>query len=289
MGGLKALTLAGAIAMLAAPIVVVPAARAADLLPPAPQQEPPPLRGPVDDSGFYLRGDVGVGINAASGLNSTFGDGSTLASLNQWDGPVNVGDSGVFDFGVGYQFNSWFRADMTLGYFSSASYNSKSFYQFTGPGSNCPVGGGANCGDNYNGTIRGGLFLANGYIDVGTWMGITPYFGGGVGVVVYGVNGLTDVSMSQVNAYGMAPNVNGTNFAWDLTTGLAFHITPNLLLDMSYRYVNMGTMSTGGISCNGGGGCHHETQHFDMASNYLTLGMRWMLPAYEPPVVVAKY
>ncbi len=291
MGRLKALTLAGAVAILAAPTAVVPAARAADLLPPAPQLEPPPLRGPVEDSGFYLRGDVGVGINGASSLNSTFSDGSTLASLGAWDGPVNVGDSGVFDFGAGYQFNSWFRADLTFAYLSGATYNSKVFYQFTGGGSNCPVGGAATCGDNYNATVRGGLFLANGYLDVGTWMGVTPYFGGGVGFVVYGVNGLTDVSMSQANAYGMAPNASGTDFAWDLTTGLAFHVTPNLLLDMSYRYVNMGAMSTGAIACNGGSatGCHYETQHFNLASNDLMLGMRWLLPAYAPPVVVAKY
>ena len=88
-----------AVATLAVPTAIVPAARAADLLPPPPQLEP--LRGPVDDSGFYLRGDVGVGINNGYGLSSTFATGATLASLGAWDGPLNIGDSGVFDFGVG--------------------------------------------------------------------------------------------------------------------------------------------------------------------------------------------
>ncbi|HUO54198.1 MAG TPA: outer membrane beta-barrel protein, partial [Rhodoblastus sp.] len=286
MGSLKALTLASAVAMLAAP------AFAADLLPPPPQLEPPPLRGPIDEvSGFYLRGDVGVGIDAASGLNSTFATGVTLASLGAWDGPVDAGDSGVFDFGVGYQFNPWFRADLTGTYMSSASYNSKVYYQYTGGGSNCPVGGPTNCGDNYTGRVRTALFLANGYLDIGTWMGVTPYVGGGIGFASYSMNGVTDISMSQPNGYGTAPNTGGTNFAWDLTAGLGFHVTPNMLMDMSYRYVNMGKYSTGAIACNGGAstGCAYETQHYNMASNQLLLGFRYLLIApVAAPIVTAK-
>jgi opacity protein-like surface antigen len=292
MGSLKALTLAGAVAMLAVPTAFVPAVHAADLLPPPPQLEPPPLRGPIEESGFYLRGDVGVGINEASGLNSTFGTGATLASLGAWDGPVNVGDSGVFDFGVGYQFNSWFRADIMGSYISGTTYNSKVFYQYTGGGSNCAVGGPTNCGDNYTGTVRTALFLANGYVDLGTWMGVTPYVGGGIGFASYGMSGVTDISMSQPNGYGMAASRNGTNFAWDLTAGLLYHVTPSLMLDMSYRYIDMGKMNTGAIACNGGvtTGCAYETQSFNMATNELTLGMLWMLAApLPPPIVTAKY
>jgi opacity protein-like surface antigen len=288
MGGIKALTLAGVVV-----IAAMKPALAADLLPPAPSLDEP-LRGAiVEESFFYLRGDVGVGINQASGLRSTFGTGQTLADLGAWDGPVNVGDSTLIGFGAGYQINEWFRADVTGEYRSGASYNSKAFYQYTGGGSNCPVGGPTNCGDNYNGTLRSGLFLLNGYLDFGTWMGVTPYFGGGLGVATYGMSGLTDVSMSQPNGYGLAPNNNSANFAWALTAGAAFHVTPNLLLDMSYRYVNMGTFNTAAIACNGGAstGCNYESQHFNMASNDIRLGLRWLLiPAEAPePVLRTRY
>ena len=91
----------------------------------------------------------------------------------------------------------------------------------------------------------------------------------------------------------MAPDYNGTNFAWDVAAGLLYHITPNFLLDMSYRYVDMGKMNTGAIACNGGpaSGCAYESQHFNMVSNELMLGMIWLLtePGYAPPVVTAKY
>ncbi|WP_298428988.1 outer membrane beta-barrel protein [Rhodoblastus sp.] len=293
MGSLKALTLAGAVAMLAITTAPISAAHAADLLPPAPQLEPPPLRGPIDDSGFYLRGDVGVGMNEASNLNSTFATGATLASLGAWDGPVNVGDSTIIGFGFGYQFNSWFRADITAEYRSSASYNSKVYYQYTGGGSNCPVGGPTACGDNYSGSTRVGLFLANGYVDLGNWMGLVPYLGAGIGFATYGMSGVTDISMSQPNAFGTAPSQSGTDFAWALMAGLGYHVTPNLVLDMRYRYVDMGTFNTGAIACNGGltTGCAYETQHYNMVSNDLTLGMRWLLlPVAAPaPVLQTRY
>ncbi len=286
MGSLKALTLASVFA-----VAAIQGAQAADLLPPPPPIEAPPLRGALDDSGFYLRADVGVGINNASDLRSTFGTGQTLANLGAWDGPVNVADSALVGLGVGYQFNNWFRADVTGEYRSSAAYNSKVFYQ--GGSSNCAVGGPTACGDNYNALIRSGLFLANGYLDLGTWMGITPYVGGGVGVVTYGMSGLSDVSLSEPNGYGFAPSNSGTNFAWALTAGGAFHVAPNLLLDMSYRYVNMGTFNSAAIACNGGAstGCAYESQHYKMASNDLRVGLRWLLagPVYSAPMVSAKY
>jgi len=287
MGRFTALTFASLLAVGAAQ-----AARAADLLPPPPI-EAPPLRGPVIDEpgGFYLRTDVGVGINAASNLRSTYGDGSTEASLGAYEGPVGVGDSALVGIGAGYQFNTWFRADVTGEYRSSANYTAKNYYQYTAPGSNCPTTGTASCGDAYSAQLRSGLFLANGYLDLGTWAGITPYAGGGVGLYSYSVGTITDQSLSQVNGWGVGPSKQGGNFAWALMAGLAFNLAPNLKLDVGYRYVDMGTLSTGTIVCTAS--CHYETQRFRLASNDLRVGLRWTLDSrgavYEPGPIRAKY
>ncbi len=297
MGRFKALTCASLLAMSA-----VPAAHAADLLPPPPPIEAPQLRGPVEDTGFYLRTDVGVGLQSGSSLRSTYGDGySTEASLGAYEGPMSVGDAMLMDIGAGYQFNSWLRADVTGEYRSSANYNAKNFYQYTGTGSNCPVGGSSStagnvsCGDNYTAMLRGGLFLANGYLDLGTWMGATPYVGAGVGMYTYGMSTITDQSMSQPNGWGIGPAHNSANFAWALMTGVAFNLAPNLKLDIGYRYVDMGSIATGAITCSStaNGNCHYETQHFKLASNDLRVGLRWMLDprvaVLEPMPVRAKY
>ena len=114
MASLKALTLAS-VAVLA----LTRFATAADLLPPPPMPEPPP---PVAEfSGWYLRGDVGGAVNGwapklgispdpiAAGQASGFLDGNATNTFSN----STLSSSGLFDIGVGYQINNWFRADIT--------------------------------------------------------------------------------------------------------------------------------------------------------------------------------
>ena len=300
MGSIKALTLAGFAALSALP-AASNAARAADLLPPPIEA---PLRGAVEDpSGFYLRADFGYSNQNASNLRSTFGDGSTLASLNASDGPVGVGDSPLLGLGVGYQFNSWLRTDITGEYRPGANYHASTEYKYdainttTGVNSSiCPLTASAlnvydttastACGDEYAALVKSGLFLANAYLDMGTWQGLTPYVGAGVGVVTYQVSGMKDTSLYPLGPFGFAGNRTDVNLAWALTAGASMRLTSNLLLDLSYRYTNMGTFSTGQVQCNNQAfnNCHFETQHFGMSSNDVRVGLRWMLG--DPRVAV---
>ena len=293
MGRLKALTLAS-VAALPAVLSLQGGASAADLLPPAPPIEEP-LRGAiVEETGFYLRGDLGVANTNASNLNSTYRDGNTLTSLGTVEGPVSAGDPFLLGLGVGYQFNNWLRVDITGEYRNSINYRASSTYQWGTPAnSTCEPTSGIWCGDAYIGQVKTGLFLANGYVDVGTWGGFTPYVGGGVGLAAYQVSGLKDTSLYPGNAFGFANNNNGTNFAWALMAGLSYRFSTSLLLDVGYRYVNMGTLNTGAVVCNNQiqYSCHFETQHFKLASNDLRVGLRWMPmePVSADPPVRAKY
>jgi opacity protein-like surface antigen len=247
----------------------------------------------VEDGGFYLRGDVGVAAHDASDLRSTFSDGSTLASLGAWGGGVSVADSALVGLGLGYQFTSYVRADVTAEYRSSANYSSKNYYKYDGGGSNCPTTGSAACVDDYRALLRSGLFLANLYADLGTWAGVTPYIGGGVGFYTYRMSGIADHNWSQINAWGVGPDKTAVNFAWSLAAGLAYDIAPHLKLDLGYRYVNMGTLSTSTIVCSDPATCNGEVQSFRLASHDLRLGLRWMpmvaQAVYEPLPVRAKY
>jgi opacity protein-like surface antigen len=290
MGRIKALTLANVAAL----IVAHGGAYAADLLPPAPSIEEP-LRGAiVEETGFYLRGDLGVANANASNLKSTYRDGQSLASLGTVEGPVSIGDPFLLGLGVGYQFNPWLRADATAEYRNSIHYHAGSTYQWGTPATSpCDPSSGLFCGDDYNGQVKTGLFLANGYVDIINWGGFTPYLGGGVGVAAYQVSGLKDISLYPANAFGFAQNTTGTNFAWALMAGVAYRFSPTLMLDVGYRYVNMGTFHTGTIACNNQfqNSCHFETQHFNVASNDLRVGLRWMPtdPGAVDPPVRAKY
>jgi opacity protein-like surface antigen len=108
MARLKALMLAGG-----ALIALSRAAVAADLLPPAPALEPPPPAA-AEFNGWYLRGDVGLGANASTPkLADSVGEAAT-ATDNFYNPTISA--SGIFDLGFGYQFNNWFRADVTEEY-----------------------------------------------------------------------------------------------------------------------------------------------------------------------------
>ena len=291
MGGFKALTYASVLALGA-----VQAAHAADLLPPPPPIEAPPLRGAVidDTGGFYLRGDLGVGFNETSGQTSSFAPPATMSSLNAWHGGTQTSESYLIGIGFGYKFNNWFRTDLTGEYRGNGLYQSKIYYNDP----NSPACAGlpaGTCGDKYSGLLNIGLFMFNAYADIGTWYGVTPYVGAGVGVAAYSMGNITDQSMQtevaggQVGS-GISDARVGSNLAWALMTGFSWDVAQNLKLDIGYRYVNMGQIDTGTIMCTAQ--CWYERQHFKLASNDVRLGLRWMAAApmvYDSLPIRAKY
>lgn len=283
MGSIKALTMAGMVVAFGA---IAPAS-AADLLPPPPHIEPAPII--VETSGWYLRGDVGVGINQMSSLRSSFSSVDLAGAawpppgLVMTNGNNAIGDSAVIDFGVGYQINNWFRADVTLGYHSSTSYSNTTLY---GPLAMCGFAAPAQyCYDNYSARLNSFHGLINGYVDLGTWAGVTPYLGAGIGFANIRMTGITDVGAQSSVGYGS--NISQTNFAWALMAGLGYNVNERLKLEMGYRYLNQGTVTSAPIICNSPNGCALERQSFKLTSQDLRIGMRWMLGEQTAAPVMA--
>lgn len=264
MGGLKALTLAGLVALASG------AAVAADL--PAPPPPPAPvIAAPEPDfGGWYLRADVGVGINTISRLRSSFAPGFVVDNP-MFDSSSSLGDSMIIGGGVGYQFNSWLRADFTGEYRSQTDYRAIQSYGPTFCGA--PSG---RCYDTYNGKVGAAVFLANGYADLGTWAGITPYVGVGLGLANLRYANLTDMSAQPAGGFGYAQNGSKTNFAWALMAGVGYNVTNNLKLELGYRYLNMGRAEMPAIVCVNTAACGFERQSFRFDSHDIRLGFRYM-------------
>lgn len=309
MAGLKALTLAGV-----AVIAVATAASAADLLPPPPAMEPAPPPA-YDFGGWYLRGDVGVGVEAGS--LDLRNDPDPLFSGNPAGLPYSsaatqafnnttVSAQGEFDVGVGYKFNQWLRGDLTVEYRGGSSL--QSLYTI-----NDPTPPTTQYSDFYRANVSSVIGLANIYADIGTWYGVTPFVGGGIGIAHNMIDGWTDQGFGYYNggntflgsAGGYFSNGSQNNFAWALMTGLDFDVTQNLKLELSYRYLNYGKITTGGSHCLGagpggtfatgncGGGVSNTVVSTNnLASNDFRLGLIWMLDAAPPPApgpIVRKY
>ena len=97
---------------------------------------------------------------------------------------------------------------------------------------------------------------------------------------------------------GWAPNNTTASLAWAAMAGLSYDITPNLKVDVGYRYLDMGKADSATIRCVGG--CRpQEHHHYELASNDIRVGLRWMFntpaPVYQapdlapPPPLVRKY
>jgi opacity protein-like surface antigen len=162
-------------------------ANAADYSPPPPILRAPPTPWVELGSNWYLRGDFSY----------------RMFDVSAADGPE---DSAALGIGVGYQYTSWLRGDITLDY----QFNSR-FAVFDNP----IVAGGK---------MWSSAVFANGYVDLGTWYGVTPYVGAGVG-----------------SAYNQLEREGRWNFAYALMAGAAYHLSSNLSVDFGYRYADLGS------------------------------------------------
>jgi opacity protein-like surface antigen len=114
-------------------------------------------------------------------------------------------------------------------------------------------------------TVQTWTGLLNAYGDLGNWFGITPYIGGGIGLTHIRTSASENWFWNNGQSYGPAntytsatgvafhygylgnvgPSQNLNNFSWALMAGLSYDIAPHLKFDLGYRYLNMGSVTTG--------------------------------------------
>jgi len=249
---------------------------------PAPQMVPMQVVVPAPievPSRWYLRGDIGVGVVT---VNSVDYIPNPLNNPNNFTiQSVTLQDQVFFLVGAGYEFNNWVRFDFT------AEYRNKDSFVFWGGYTTACPNPFAQCLDVYNGYISSWVFLANAYFDLGTWCGLTPFVGFGVGTAANTLAGFSDVGIPTGGA-GIAPSVTDWNFAWAIHAGLSYAVTPNLKLEFAYRFLNMGSVEAP-INCVGG--CNPDSYRFhNLEAQDFMLGFRWMFdfgPSYAvgPPLV----
>ncbi|TNC08639.1 porin family protein [Methylobacterium terricola] len=298
MGRSKPLALAR-IFTLAASVAAPGLVHAADLLPPPPPPLLPPPPAVDFAGGWYLRGDVGASVYATPKV-STVPDPDPVHYYNS-----DLGGGGFAGGGVGYQFTPWFRADITGEYRFSSGFrtndrvNSKSeYYNDIGLRTVSKT----QLDESTSGNYSAAVVLVNGYVEKELFGGLGVFAGAGVGAAFNRFSGLSEVSINKtVLSYpdntdyadtsfggtsgGTYKNRIRTNFAWALHAGLSYAVTPNLKLELAYRYLNLGEGATGVLNCF----CAQTYQPFkvkDIEAHDIKLGMRWMFGA---PVVAAAY
>jgi opacity protein-like surface antigen len=282
-------------ASVAAASLVGTAAYAADMQvlpppPPPPMYQPPPvayqppvMAAPVM-SGWYLRGDVGVGMQ-------TFGDFTHTQTNSAFVWPASwtivqkdVQDTAIFGGGVGYEWNNWFRTDFT------AEYRTKAGFRATGRFFEFCAGGGA-CFDVTDGHVSSSVFMANAYLDLGTWWCLTPYIGAGFGGAWNRVTDVQDLGVNSSGTVGFGfsqSDATNWNFAWNAQAGLTYNVSNSFKVDLSARYLHLGSPQTAEVFCQNTPACPGASFNLSNMNSWdFRIGLRWMLQPDIAPMIVA--
>ena len=274
---LKATIVAGA-----ALAALASTALAADII------EPRVIAAPVIEkvqpfSGWYIRGDVGLSFNRAREETKipffqpgNFGpngatiipagaDPFTATGVRDPALDILIGkskadyDNGILvGVGVGAQLNQFLRADITADYM----FNSDVTVALDGNGKFTSASGGSvpcsapGCDASMVGDIEALTVLANAYVDFGTYSGITPYVGAGIGfahvdygdITLKGCEVPLATEAGATSCPGAATRVqtsksfdgDGTlRLAWSLAAGASYDVSHNVALDAGYRFVRV--------------------------------------------------
>jgi opacity protein-like surface antigen len=229
--------------LIAAAMLVLGAASQAHAFDLPPMVDAPEYTGSIaSSSGWYIRGDLGYnGARLmAKPSERTFDAGSQSYSTDSFDTARLNGDYAL-GAGFGYQFNDWLRSDLTVDYFRGK------FKGNSTSGTPCASQSAAtNCGSALQAGVGTLDFLANGYVDLGTYWGLTPYLGAGAGVANVDWNKVT-ASSYCIKGGGTCNNfvkyenttydgLESWRFAYALMAGVSYDVSTNMKIDFGYKY-----------------------------------------------------
>ena len=263
MVSVKVASVAGAVALFAT------MANAADM-----PGLPPVYLPPIEESagGWYLRGDIGMSNQGVKKLYNALYETASSVNTVQKD----FDSAPLFGVGIGYQWNTWLRTDITGQYRGKANFHGFDIIN-NGAGS-----------DEYRGSKSEWLALANVYVDLGTWYSLTPFVGAGIGVSRNTISNFMDINTPAGGvAYG--DTASKWNFAWAAHAGVSYRINSQVSFEFAYSYVSLGDALSGDIKTyNGINNVVNPMEFRNLYSHDLKFGVRWMLeqPMQTQPMML---
>lgn len=97
---------------------------------------------------------------------------------------------------------------------------------------------------------------------------------------------IKDVNVPNQSVFYGDDHTN-TNFAWALYAGTSYDVTPQIALDLTYRYANLGTAKSGVVTAFDNSNSYSGEFIKNISSNDLMLGFRYKFQR-EVPVYAVK-
>ena len=225
-------------------------------------------------SSVYVRGDIG----GAFGTDTTFKNVPSIPGRAGSTQPSNVHDSMMYGAGFGVRINPMFRTDLTIDGITRLNIE----------GTNAPFGGTSSA------HVSSVVGLVNGYFDLnGLWPNMfgrfQPYIDAGVGIARNNLSRTSfattgGATIGSVNSHGY------TNFAWGAGAGVAYAVAPHMLIDLSYKYLDLGDMHSGTTLSIGAAKVNTPRMSADLKAHTVMIGFRYEFggpPPAPPPTPVA--
>jgi opacity protein-like surface antigen len=217
-------------------------AQAADIIDPPVVElpEPMPAAQHAAKGGWYLRGDIGYVSNGDVDADYDVSGGTPTPTFftKTLEGKLRSGYS--VGAGIGYDTGNYLRMDLTADYFAKAKYSGST--GCTG----FPV-----CTDDTT-SLTALSLMANAYVDLGKFNGITPYVGAGIGGTHVKWDTLNNRCLPGTPAAECTtdthPGAANWRFTYALMAGASYDVTDCVAIDAGYRYRKVEGGKTFGIS-----------------------------------------
>ncbi len=231
----------------------------------------PEAKWPVTSNVFA--GDTGDGAGGppdgiinADEITSTFlGDTVSNTSLeNTWFGEVGAG-CGSGSRGL--------RGELMFGVHGSRKFDGEPLLFDPGPVVGTPVPGYVpnTQDDPLHTDITSYTMMFNAYKDLGNYGGFTPYVGAGAGLAY---NIVDDVYFTDNPA--LVNRIHGDRdlaFAWSLMAGVGYQLSERTILDVGYRYLDMGSAQSERVDS--AGFVNPRVELDDLAAHEIKIGLRY--------------
>ncbi len=196
---------------------------------------PEVVRGPAGNC--YFRADVGYSAASDATINWAQTDPLTGNYLTSDVSTLNFDNAWFGEAGVGCGSGSrGLRGELVFGYHGSRKLDGEPATAWYDPDGAGPV---APEDDPLHTEVTSYTMMVKAYKDLGNWGGITPYLGAGLGLAY---NKVDDVYFTGNPA--LVNRIHGDNdlsFAWALMAGIGYQISDRAVLDLGYRYSDLGS------------------------------------------------
>ncbi len=224
----------------------------------------------------YVRADVGYSGSADPDVSWPITDAGTGEFITDHVRNIDFDDTWFGEGGIGCGSGSrGFRGEVVVGYHGERDYSGE-------PGLWYPAAAPVEA-DPLHTTITSYTLMVNGYKDLGNFRGFTPYVGAGVGIAY---NIVDDVYFTGNPA--LVNQIHGDSdlaLAWSLMAGVGYQISPRTVIDVGYRYLDLGKANS--ERSDSAGFVNPRVNFDDLVSHEVKVGLRYHFGAgdccvYEP-------